>query len=97
MLPAVVAKLTRSLNRLPDETLCQAALRFVYARPFITSAMPGMFQEHELTQNYEALKKHVELSQDERAVLDAARTLSTAYGQDWLPPHYRWLDERWRV
>ncbi|MBC8868898.1 MAG: aldo/keto reductase [Planctomycetes bacterium] len=97
MLPAVVAKLTRSLNRLPDETLCQAALRFVYARSFITSAMPGMFQEHELTQNYDALKRHVELSQDERAALDAARTLSTVYGQNWLPPHYRWLDERWRV
>jgi len=97
ILPAVVAELTRSLNRLPDETLCQAALRFVYARPFITSAMPGMFQDHELTQNYEALKKHLELGQDEHAVLDAARTLSTAYGQNWLPPHYRWLDERWRV
>ena len=97
ILPAVVADLTRSLNRLPDETLCQAALRFVYAQPFISSAMPGMFQDHELTQNYEALKKHLELSQGERAVLDAARTLSTACGQDWLPPHYRWLDERWRV
>ena len=29
LLPAVVAELTKSLDRRPDETLCQAALRFV--------------------------------------------------------------------
>src|SRR5262245_29501928 len=29
LLPAVVAELTKGLNRLPEETLCQAALRFV--------------------------------------------------------------------
>ena len=46
--PAVVAELTNSLERLPDETLCQAALRFVYSRPFMTCAMPGMFEDHTL-------------------------------------------------
>ncbi len=97
ILPAVVAKLTQSLNRLPGETLCQAALRFVYSRPFITAAMPGMFQEHELNDNYKALENHLKLSQDERAALDAARRLRAVCGRTWLPPHYSWLDERWRV
>jgi len=97
VLPAVVEKLTESLNRSPDETLCQSALRFVYSRPFITSAMPGMFQEHELDDNYAALESHLKLSQAEHDVLDAARKLSSAYGPAWLPPHYRWLDQRWRA
>ena len=97
LLPAAVEKLTGTLNRLPDESLCQAALRFVYSRPFITSAMPGMFQEHELDENYAALRNHLQLSRGERNVLDAARQLSGVYGPSWLPTHYRWLDKRWRV
>jgi len=97
ILPAVVGKLTQSLNRLPDESLCQAALRFVYAKPFIASAMTGMFQDYELDDNYAALKRHLQLSHTEKAVLDAARALSHARGRSWLPPHYRWLDARWRV
>src|SRR5947208_134914 len=52
LLPAVVAELTRGLDRRPDETLCQAALRFAFARPFLTCAMPGMFQDHEVEDNY---------------------------------------------
>ncbi|MAD80013.1 MAG: hypothetical protein CMJ50_04100 [Planctomycetaceae bacterium] len=97
VLPAVAEKLTESLNRLPDESLCQAALRFVYSRSFITSAMPGMFQEHELDDNYTALQRQLKLSHAERDVLDAARKLSNARGPGWLPAHYRWLDQRWRV
>jgi len=97
VLPAVVEKLTESLNRSPDESLCQAALRFVYSRPFMTSAMPGMFQERELDDNYAALQNHLKLAQNNGDVLDAARKLCRVYGRDWLPPHYRWLDERWRV
>ena len=96
ILPAVVEKLTNRLNRHPDETLCQTALRFVYSRPFITSAMPGMFQDHELSANYAALDRHLKLSQDDRAALDAARRFSSVWGDGWLPPHYRWLDKRWR-
>ena len=97
ILPVVVKKLTESLNRLPDETLCQAALRFVYSRPFMTSAMPGMFQDHELQDNFAAMQSHLKLSQNEHDVLDAARKLSSAYGPAWLPSHYRWLDRHWRA
>ena len=97
LLPAIVGKLTQSLNCLPDETLCQAALRFVYARPFITCAMPGMFQDHELDDNYAALQRHLRLSRTEKTVLNAARALSYVRGPSWLSPHYRWLDARWRA
>lgn len=97
LLPSVVEKLTESLNRSPDESLCQAALRFVYSRPFMTSAMPGMFQEHEVDDNYAALQTHLKISQQSEDLLDAARKLATVHGPDWLPPHYRWLDQRWRV
>ena len=93
---AVVQKLVRSLKRSPDESLCQAAMRFVYSRPFITCAMPGMFQEHEIDDNYAALQSHLKLSVNEPNVLDAARRLCEAHGRGWLPRHYRWLDERWR-
>ena len=89
--------MTEALNRSPDETLCQAALRFVYSRPFITSAMPGMFQEHELDDNYAALQTQLKLGDNNSEVLDAARQLCRAVGPDWLPSHYRWLDQRWRV
>ncbi len=99
--PAVVEKLTRSLNRIPGESLCQAALRFVYSKPFITSAMPGMFQEQELDDNYDAISRHLELSHrlshTELNVLAAAQDLSRARGPGWLPSHYRWLDRCWRT
>ena len=98
ILPAVVEKLTESLNRSPDETLCQAALRFVYSRPFMTAAMPGMFQEHELDANYAALQSHLTLTGGAQSdVLDAARKLCRAVGPEWLPAHYRWLDQQWRA
>ena len=93
---AVVQKLTESLRRSADESLCQAALRFVYSRSFITSAMPGMFQEREVEDNYAALQSHLKLSVNEKA-LDNARQLCQAKGPDWLPQHYRWLDQRWRA
>ena len=97
LLPKVVAELTKSLNRLPDETLCQAAMRFVYSRPFMTCAMPGMFQDHELEDNYSALTRHLELQRAEIQALDAARQLARMSGASWLPPSYRWLDEQWRA
>jgi aryl-alcohol dehydrogenase-like predicted oxidoreductase len=93
--PSVVAELTNSLERLPDETLCQAALRFVYSRPFITCAMPGMFEDHTLEENYAGLTRHLELSREERAALDAAGKAARATRGNWLPAHYRWLDGRW--
>jgi aryl-alcohol dehydrogenase-like predicted oxidoreductase len=93
--PAVVAELTRSLERLPDETLCQAALRFVYTRPFLTCAMPGMFEDHTLEDNIAGLRRHLELSREERAALDAAAQIARAMRGNWLEPNYRWLDTRW--
>jgi aryl-alcohol dehydrogenase-like predicted oxidoreductase len=97
LLPAVAAKLTHALNRLPDETLCQAAMRFVYSRPFITAAMPGMFQDHELEDNHAAVLRYLSLSRDETAALEAAGQYANLFGSSWLPRHYRWLHERWRA
>jgi aryl-alcohol dehydrogenase-like predicted oxidoreductase len=93
--PAVVAELTRALERLPDETLCQAALRFVYSRPFMACAMPGMFEDFTLEENVAGLSRHLELSREERAALDAAAHAARASRGGWLPAHYRWLDGRW--
>ena len=95
--PAVVAELTKSLNRLADETLCQAALRFVYSRPFLTSAMPGMFEDYMIEENYQALQRSLKLSRDEHAALDAARHVARAAGPGWLPRHYQWLDREFRA
>ena len=44
ILTAAVAELTKSLDRMPDETLCMAAMRFVYAKPFLSTALAGMFE-----------------------------------------------------
>jgi aryl-alcohol dehydrogenase-like predicted oxidoreductase len=96
LLPAVVKELTRSLERLPEESLCQAAMRFVYSRPFMTAAMPGMFEEETLDDNYAGLTRHLELTRDERAALDAAGRAASATAGNWLPRHYQWLDRRWR-
>jgi aryl-alcohol dehydrogenase-like predicted oxidoreductase len=93
--PAVVAELTNSLERLPDETLCQAALRFVYSRSFMTCAMPGMFEDHTLVENYEGLSRPLELLHEERAALNAAAAAARVTRRSWLPAHYRWLDSRW--
>lgn len=97
LLPAVAAELTQALKQVPGESLCQAALRFVYSRPFITAAMPGMFQDHEVVDNVEALRRHLQLSKTERAALDAARRVQEVQGASWLPAHYRWLDKTWRA
>jgi aryl-alcohol dehydrogenase-like predicted oxidoreductase len=97
ILPEVVASLTEALGRLPDETLCQAALRFVLSRKFMTAAMPGMFQEYELDDNLSALDRHLRIGQAEHDVFDAARRVARATEGSWLPRHYRWLDRQWRV
>ena len=96
LLPSVVAELTKSLARLPEESLCQAAIRFVYSRPFMTAAMPGMFEEQTLHENYAGLTRHLQLSREEHATLDAAKRVAAAMGPRWLPQHYQWLDQRWQ-
>jgi len=49
--PAGPAELIKSLERIPDETLCMAAMRFVYSRPFVATAITGMFEERLLEDN----------------------------------------------
>jgi aryl-alcohol dehydrogenase-like predicted oxidoreductase len=96
VLPAAVAELTKTLQRLPDETLCMAAMRFVYSRPFISTAITGMFEDRLLEDNYKALARYQEISPAETAALGAARELSALLESKWLPRHYRWLEEQWR-
>ena len=95
--PSLVAELTKSLDRLPDETLCQAALRFTYSRPFLTTAMPGMFEDFMVDENYQALQRSLELSREEQAALGAARKVVDSAGSRWLPRHYRWLDREFKA
>jgi aryl-alcohol dehydrogenase-like predicted oxidoreductase len=97
VLPAVVAELTRSLQRLPDETLCMAAMRFVYSRPFISTAITGMFEPRCLEENHRALAGYKKRAREETAALQAASRYASALGNRWLPPHYRWLEEEWRA
>jgi len=97
ILPAAVAELTKTLDRLPDETLCQAALRFVYSRPFLATAITGMFDDQWLEENHQALARYQQMRAEERAALDAASRLARRLGARWLPEHYRWLEEQWRA
>ena len=97
VLPAVVAELTKSLNRLPDETLCMAAMRFVYSKPFVSTAITGMFEDRCLEDNYRALTRREELKKEETSALKAASRYASLLAATWLPPHYRWLEEEWRA
>lgn len=97
ILPAVVAELTKSLDRLPDETLCQAALRYVYSRPFLSCTIPGMFSDDLLESNYAALQRNLELRREEVSALEAARQAALVRGRTWLPRHYQWLQDQWRA
>jgi aryl-alcohol dehydrogenase-like predicted oxidoreductase len=96
VLPAAVAELTKTLGRMPGETLCMAAMRFVYSRPFLSTAITGMFEDRLLEDNYKALLSYREMTREERAALKAARELAGLLESRWLPEHYRWLDEQWR-
>ena len=71
-------------------------MRFVFSRPFIHTAITGMFDEQWLEDNYKALETYKQQSADQRSLLNAAGELARATGPGWLPPHYRWLDEEWR-
>ena len=92
ILPAVVEELTKTLEQLPEETLCQAAMRYVYSRPFLSCAWAGMFDDRWVDDNYAALSNYDRMRKEEHAVLDAARKLTMAAGAGWLPRYYRWLD-----
>ncbi|MGA2327050.1 MAG: aldo/keto reductase [Bryobacteraceae bacterium] len=97
LLAAAAAELTRNLDRMEDETLCQAAMRFAYSRPFLSTALCGMQDDVELVDNYRALARYREMQPEEHASLDAARRLVRLRGTAWLPAHYRWLEEQWGV
>ena len=92
ILPAVVAELTKTLNQLPDETLCQAAIRYVYSRRFLSCTWTGMFDDRFVDDNYAALADYDRMRKEEHAALDAARKLKLIAGANWLPHYYRWLD-----
>lgn len=96
IVPAAVAELTRALNRTPGESLCMAAMRFVYAQPFLSSVVTGMYHDRYLTENYEALVNYREMQAEQKTVLEAARRVTLLTGASWLPEHYRWLEEEWR-
>jgi aryl-alcohol dehydrogenase-like predicted oxidoreductase len=95
VLAAAVAELTKTLERLPDETLCMAAMRYVYSRDFVSTAIAGMFEERLLEDNYKALVNYQQMGREEHAALEAARQVARLLNKTWLPPHYQWLEERW--
>jgi hypothetical protein len=95
VLAAALVELTKMLGRLPDETLCMAAMRFVYSRDFLSAALTGMFDEGLLEDNYNALVNYQQMSREEHAALEAARQVAQLLDKTWLPAHYRWLEEQW--
>jgi aryl-alcohol dehydrogenase-like predicted oxidoreductase len=97
VLGSAVAELTSVLGRLPDETLCMAAMRYVYSQNFISTAIAGIFEERLLEDNYKALANYQQMGREEHAALDAARQVARLLDKKWLPAHYRWLEERWGV
>ena len=97
LLAAAVGELTKTLDRLPDETLCMAAMRFVYSRDFVSTAIAGMFEERLLEDNYKAMINFQQVGREEHAALDAARQVARLLNKSWLPAHYQWLEERWGV
>jgi aryl-alcohol dehydrogenase-like predicted oxidoreductase len=97
ILPAVVAELAKCLNQLPDESLPQAAMRYVYSKPFLSCTLAGMFDDQFVEDNYAALSRYDQMTREEHAALDAARKLTHVAGAGWLPENYRWLEEQWRA
>jgi aryl-alcohol dehydrogenase-like predicted oxidoreductase len=95
LLGPAVAELTNTLGRLPDETLCMAAMRFVYSRDFVSTAIAGMFEERLLEDNYQALANYQQMGREEHAALESARQVARLLNKSWLPAHYQWLEERW--
>jgi predicted aldo/keto reductase-like oxidoreductase len=97
ILPAVVEELSKSLNQLPDESLPQAAMRYVYSKSFLSCTVAGMFDDQFVEDNYAAMSRYDQMTREEHAALDAARKLTLAAGPGWLPQNYQWLEEQWRA
>jgi aryl-alcohol dehydrogenase-like predicted oxidoreductase len=96
ILKEAVGKLTGELGRGPEETLAQAALRYVFSKPFLTCALPGMWMEEEVDENYQALAAYAAGRTARSPALQAAARVAELTRQAWLPPHYRWLDQKWK-
>lgn len=96
LLGQAVSRLMRELDRSPDDTLAQAALRFVVSKRFISCALTGTFLEEELDENYAAVARYAKVP-GEFAALDAARDVAALSRGHWLPRHYRWLDRQWKT
>ena len=97
ILPAAVAELAKALSQMPDESLPQAALRYVFSKPFLTSTMIGMFDDQFLDGQ---LRGADALRQDGCGTTrgaGCARKVTRLAGAGWLPKNYQWLDEQWRV
>jgi aryl-alcohol dehydrogenase-like predicted oxidoreductase len=97
ILPAAVAELAKRLNQLPDESLPQAAMRYVYSKQFLSATMVGMVEDQFVEDNCAALSRYDQMASAEHAALDAARKLTRLAGADWLPENYQWLEEQWRA
>jgi len=97
ILPAVVAELSKTLNQLPDESLPQAAMRYVYSKSFLSCTLAGMFDDQFVQDNYTAMTRYDQMSRTEHAALDAARKYTLLAGAGWLPEKYQWLEEQWRA
>ena len=96
MLAEAVTALTQELDRAPEETLAQAALRFLFSKPYLTCALPGMWLDEEVEENYLALATYASGRAASTGVIKAASAVASAAGPSWLPAEYRWLDRRWR-
>lgn len=96
VLPAAVAELTRALQRLPEESLCMAALRFNFSRPFLSTSIAGIFDEQWLAEDLKALSRYEQFGAVEQSALDTVRQVSGLLDGRWLPAGYRWLEEQWR-
>jgi predicted aldo/keto reductase-like oxidoreductase len=97
ILPAAVAELAKSLNQLPDESLPQAAMRYVYSKQFLSCTMAGMVDDQFVKDNHAAMTRYDQMTREEHAALDSARKLTRLAGMSWLPENYHWLEEQWRA
>jgi aryl-alcohol dehydrogenase-like predicted oxidoreductase len=97
ILPAAVAELAKNLKQLPDESLPQAAMRYVYSKRFLSTNLVGMTDEQFVEDNCAALTRDDQLTREEHVALDSARRLTRLAGAGWLPEHYQWLEEQWRA
>ena len=73
-----------------------SAMRFAYSRPFLSTAITGMFDDRLLDDNYQAMITYRDMTAEEHAALRAAKEVAGLLESQWLPPHYRWLDREWR-